>query len=78
MTTAQTIDRKNLYRRFCDLSDQDAARVLGYIDALEERKLDEETLTPDELRQLEASNAQLEAGEFYTQEEVEQRLAALP
>ena len=34
---------KELYRRFRSLSERDAARVLGYMDALEEKHPNEET-----------------------------------
>ena len=34
---------KELYRRFRGLSERDAARVLGYMDALEEKHPNEET-----------------------------------
>ena len=44
MTGSQVSERKALYRRFRALSDRDAARVLGYIDALEEREPNEESL----------------------------------
>ena len=44
MTVTRTADRKSLYRRFRNLSDDDAMRVLGYIDALEEDQPNEETL----------------------------------
>lgn len=36
--------RKELYRRFRNLSERNAARVLGYFDALEEEHPSDETL----------------------------------
>lgn len=44
MTVAQVAERKALYRRFRNLSDQDAARVLQLIDELEDPEPNEETL----------------------------------
>ena len=44
MTVTQVAERKALYRRFRNLSDQDAARVLQLIDELEDPEPNEETL----------------------------------
>ena len=40
---SETAAGKELYRRFRRLSERDAARVLGYMDALEEKHPNEET-----------------------------------
>lgn len=42
--TLEQTGRKELYRRVRNLSERNAARVLGYIDALEEEYPNEETL----------------------------------
>jgi hypothetical protein len=42
--TLELSRRKELYRRFRNLSERNAARVLGYIDALEEEHPSDETL----------------------------------
>ena len=42
--TLEPTKRKELYRRFRNLSERNAARVLGYIDALEEERPSDETI----------------------------------
>ena len=44
MTATQIAARKNLYRRFRTLSDEDAAQVIRYIDSLENHEPNEETI----------------------------------
>ena len=44
MTEAQTTVRESMYRRFLSLSDDDASRVIAFIDALEGYEPNEETL----------------------------------
>lgn len=44
MTSTQIAIRKNLYRRFRALSDQDAEQVINYIDNLERHEPNEETI----------------------------------
>ena len=43
-TTLAISAKKELYRRFRKLSERNAMRVLGYIDALEEERPNEETV----------------------------------
>lgn len=44
MTVAQVAERKSLYRRLRNLSDEDARRVLQYIDDLEGHEPNAETI----------------------------------
>lgn len=43
-STLELSKKKELYRRFRSLSERNAQRVLGYMDALEEKHPSEETL----------------------------------
>ena len=44
-TTLERTKRKELYRRFRNLAERNAARVLGSVDALREERPGDETLT---------------------------------
>ena len=76
MTVAQVAEREALYRLIDQLPDRQTPLVVDFVRRLLD--VDDEPLTPDELRQLETSNAQIDANEFYTLEEAERRLMALP
>lgn len=75
MPVAPVLERKTLYRLIDELPNEQMMLVADFV----QRLLDADTdpLTPEELRQIEAANAQIEAGEFYTLEEVEKRLSDL-
>ena len=61
MTSAQIAERKAIYQKIRSLSEEKAARVMGYIQSLE---LDEEpALTDDEEDGLSIANAELAQGE---------------
>ena len=62
MTTTQIAARKGLYRIICSLPDEKAARVMGYIKALEVEE-NEPPLTADEEEGLRIANAELAQGE---------------
>lgn len=72
MTEAQLTLRKNTYRRIRSLSDGEISRVLDLIDTFE----DDETLSDDELAQIEASNDDIAAGRVSQWEDVKRRLAS--
>lgn len=76
MTNAQIAVREDIYKRFMNLSDYEATQVLEFINTLMDD--DEEPLSEDELAQIEASNADIEAGRVYPWDEVKRRLADLP
>ena len=76
MTLAQVAEREALYRLIDQLPDRQTPLVLDFVRRLLD--VDDEPLTPDELRQLGTSNAQIDANEFCTLEEAERRLMALP
>ena len=75
MTVTQTAAKQSLYRLIDELPDEQTPLLIDFIHRLLDA--DDEPLTPDELRQIKASNAQIEAGEFYTMDEVDQRRTAL-
>ena len=61
MTRTQIAERRAIYRKIRSLSEEKAARVMGYIQALE---LDEEpALTGDEENGIHFANAELARGE---------------
>ena len=61
MTTTQITERKAIYQKIRSLSDEKAARVMGYIQSLE---FDEEpALTDDEEEGIHVANSELARGE---------------
>jgi len=76
MTATPITERKALYHLIDQLPDRQTPLVVDFVRRLLD--VDDEPLTPDELRQLGTSNAQIDANEFCTLEEAERRLMALP
>jgi predicted transcriptional regulator len=78
MTTATTAsEREELSNLIGALPDDKLAIALDFMERLVYGE-DDEPLTEEELKQIEASRADIAAGRVYTLEEVERRLARLP
>ena len=79
MTTAQTTQipyRATLRRLVDEVPDEQLSLAVDFMYRLIET--DDEPLTEDEIRQIEAADAQIRAGEFYTLEEAERILFSKP